>query len=171
MAAANYPPTDLPEIKLPWPVAAARYGTAIAALMGRKATSRAMDAIDQPADKFNWVLAYKMADDPATADEAEFLAGLKAGTSVWLICRGFKWKGWEELPDIPPQIMVRLEERARLICGQRAAAPELSIVSPEAEPTGPTDYLNRWVAANPTADRRLALVAYHAVKQLEETVQ
>lgn len=164
-------PTGLPEIDIPYTVAAARYGAAIAAMCRRKALSSAAEAREKPADKFRWSLVYDMAADPDTTDEADFLVALQGASKVYLVGRGFKWRDWEELPTIPPQIMARLEERARLICGQRGQPPELSLVGAEPDPKDLGLQLCIWLNDHPGHNRRLGMAAQHIIRQLEESLK
>ena len=46
---------------------------------------------------------------------------LSQASLCYLVGRGNKWKDWEEIPT-PERIMVRFQERAKLICDQRQAA-------------------------------------------------
>lgn len=165
---ANLP--ELPEINIPYAVASTRYGGAIAAMMDRKASSRALEAIDKSADKFRWALAYSIGPDPEdTLDENEFLEALKENTSVYLVGRGFKWKAWESLGIIPPQIMARLEERARLICGQRNS-PALRLAE-EQEETGLLATFEAWLQQHHQANGDLAEAAKWILKRLEQVAE
>jgi hypothetical protein len=54
-----------------------------------------------------------------TTSEKDFTKFLIQSTRVFLVCRGFKWKGVIELNDVPQQIRNRYEERARLMCVEK----------------------------------------------------
>jgi len=119
-------PAGLPEISVPHNVAERNYGGAMADIMSALATSRAADARELTADKFRWSLAYKQCPDPAETDPVRFAQALSAGSVVYLIARGAKWRGCATLGWTPPQVMAKFEERARLMCGQNREPEQAS---------------------------------------------
>jgi hypothetical protein len=116
------PKRSRPEINLPYSMAAAKFGKEAAALMARKDSSVAGEAKRMSSEAFKWVIAYEVAEDPEDINTLpEFVAYLRKHSKVYLVARGGHWRGEELLDTIPPQVAARLEERARLICGQRAS--------------------------------------------------
>ncbi len=152
----------LPEIKLPYGIVASRYGPEAAAILRTLQDGKAEDAKSKPAKDFNWSIGYEIAADPDTKDAAEFAQYLANYSAAWLVCNGFKWKAQVKLSSIPEQIMARLEERARLICGvthipqREERHAEIDI----------EDELNRWVSSHPSVDSRIAAIARVVLAQL-----
>lgn len=167
---------DFPEIKIPAELAISRFGAVVADLMEKKDASVAAQAKKMAAREFSWTLAYDQAKDPEDISDAEeFLGYLIAKSRVYLVARGGHWKGWQELDVLPPQVRAKFEDRARLVCAQRAHWARHQDGEPE-EPDGFNagtsadimDQLDTWLVDNPRADRRLAAVARLALEKLFE---
>jgi hypothetical protein len=105
------------EIMIPFTAAKSRYPTAVANILDQLASSEATEAKDKAPDKFKWIIVYTQPVDPPTRKRAEYLRQLEDNTQVFLVARGFRWKGAVELKgDLPEQIKSRYDERARLVC-------------------------------------------------------
>lgn len=164
--------SNLPEVPLPYGAASQRYGVQVATLMERLQVSRAPSAKQHKASEFAWSLIYEQADDPETRDEALFLEQLASRSTIYLLARGFHWRDWEEIPKpVPSQIMVRFQERAKLICGQPSAPdPGQAVSGSSMTPTVPFSTLlqafKAWCKSHPDADRRLVVIAEVTLVQL-----
>jgi hypothetical protein len=163
---------EIVEIDIPYKVAAARYGTAVAEIMGHLAKSDANRAKKMNADEFRWYLGYRQAEDPVgVIDEAVFFRALVKDSTIWLIARGGRWRGAYVLTTLPPQIEARFAERAKLICGQTASPVKAQPgdVAPGTATTTAADVENalaEWIKSHPKADRGLLAVIRFALQQL-----
>ena len=158
-------PADTVEIIIPYQSAAAKYGMQVANIMSQIRSSRAYTAIDMQPHEFRWLIRYTMSPDPSDITDAEeFSEYLGKHSEVSLVARGGKAKWIEPLPVVPPQVKARFDERARLICGRQNRQNDTE--DTRESDVSPVDHLNKWLEANPQADRRLAKVARFALEQL-----
>lgn len=162
----DYLPANLPRINIPFAVAKQRYGREVADLMARKAQSVAEAAKRMNADEFKWTLEYAKADDPKTDDPKEFAELLADHSLIYLVARGGNWKGWERIGIVPPQVMVRFEERAKLVCRRHENQP----TEPEAQNAEAgsdlVTQLDEWAEAHSGYDQRLYAIARLALQGL-----
>lgn len=171
-------PVNLPRIDVPYNTVKSRYAKHVADLMAKLATSSAAAARGKTADAFTWSLEYEQAPDPDTTDAAAFTAQLVATSAVYLVVRGFKWKGWSQLSpnEIPPAVLARFEERARLLCSPRTPVeqPEPpAAVAALAETSDRTllASLDAWLRSHPRSDRRIARIVRVALDQLLQSAE
>jgi len=178
---------------IPYPAVEKHYGKQAAAIVARIQSSKVGKAREQPAAAFKWSVIWEMGKDPDTSDPVAFARELTNRTKAHLVATGFSGIWSEELlPPFPAQVIVRIKERARLICGSRSPPSE----EPE-EPEEPesaraahpvpnrlkrmregTDKgaslmsaFHLWCQQHPTADPILVRVVKYNLQQLTQSVE
>ena len=173
-------PVGMPRQELPYPKVMADYGMMALKIMEERYISscKAEIAKGMEPHQFNWTLEWQRCEDPDCHDPEAFLSYLVANSKFFLVARGGKWVGSEELGSPPPQILSRLKEHARLTCNQRAKEPEklpddgtdLEPVS-DSYPQSPIWCLGKWLDEHPSAHPGLARLARAVVQELIQSVE
>jgi hypothetical protein len=110
---------DAKEILIPFGIASSRFAAGVATIIDQLRESNAEAKGRAPSD-FKWYLSYTQPTDPTVRVEKDFVKELEDNTQVFLLARGYRWRGAIELTGtLPTQIKTRYEERARLICNQQ----------------------------------------------------
>ena len=105
------------EIAIPYSLICSRYPSFVANIMEKLHESTAEIAKKKSPEDFKWHFAYKQPDDPKTFSQESFVEELCNKTDVYLIARGFNWRGGIKLEGkVPTQILTRYQDRAKIIC-------------------------------------------------------
>lgn len=165
----------MPRLDIPTATATQRYGRFVAEVMEQLALSRVSAARGRAAEDFSWSFDYEQALDPETyAGVEQFTQHLLENSVVYLVARGFHWKGKTIIPfqHIPHTILAKFQERARLICGMQARSTKVDEPAPERKQQD-TDSdaelkvaVSIWLDANPDADARLVSILNNVITQI-----
>ncbi len=118
------------EILIPYSIAVNRYRSLVVGILDQLAVSGCFEAKQHQPEQFKWYLLYTQPDDPQTNDKEEFVRQLEANTSVFLVTRGWKFKGIAELNgEMPEQIRERYQQRAKLMTSSVADNTDVGAVA------------------------------------------
>ena len=180
MANNTGPRGGIPRIDIPAAVAIQRYGVHVATIMDQLAVSRQgrkgnMAARGREAKDFAWSIDYEQAADPipnpeVPSTEDDFVNYLAKHSKVYLMARGYHWRGYVQIPP-PPQVLAKFQERARLIFGMRNNSEEVDDGIDEDSGMRISDAelrgaVTKWQHAHPKADGRLLVVLAACLEQL-----
>jgi hypothetical protein len=112
------------EIAVPYLSIQSKYPQAVADVLDQRVgyEGKSKDQVfNTDPSRMIWRLAYIQPHDPSCDNEDDFVAALATDTKVCIKASCANWRGVVELHGLPlpVQIMDRLRERAKVICGNK----------------------------------------------------